>query len=60
MQDILDNLEFRNQVPRLFRAAALGTLIEKLSAPDINLSPTQCITPMARSSIPVSTTTAWA
>ena len=40
VQDILDNFEFRNQIPRLSRADALGTLIEKLTSPDINLSPT--------------------
>ena len=39
MQDILENFEFRNQIPRLSRADALGTLIEKLTSPDINLSP---------------------
>ncbi len=39
VQDILENFEFRNQVPRLSRADALGTLIEKLTSPDINLSP---------------------
>ena len=39
VQDILDNFEFRNQIPRLSRADALGTLVEKLTAPDINLSP---------------------
>ena len=39
VQDILDNFEFRNQVSRLSRADALGTLIEKLTSPDINLSP---------------------
>ena len=39
VQDILDNFEFRNQIPRLSRADALGSLIEKLTAPDINLSP---------------------
>ncbi|MCY4132494.1 MAG: class I SAM-dependent DNA methyltransferase [Nitrospira sp.] len=40
VQDILDNFEFRNQIPRLSKADALGTLIEKLTSPDINLSPT--------------------
>ena len=30
---------FRNQIPRLSKADALGTLIEKLTSPDINLSP---------------------
>ena len=39
VHDIRDNLEFRNQIPRLSRADALGTLIEKLTSPDINLSP---------------------
>ena len=29
VQDILDNFEFRNQIPRLSKADALGTLIEK-------------------------------
>ena len=39
VQDILQNFEFRNQIPRLSRADALGTLIEKLTSPNINLSP---------------------
>jgi len=39
VQDILENFEFRNQIPRLSRADALGTLIEKFLSPDINLSP---------------------
>ena len=39
VQDILENFEFRNQIPRLSKADALGTLIEKLTAPDVNLSP---------------------
>ena len=39
VQDILDNFEFRNQIPRLSRADALGTLIEKLTSPDVNLGP---------------------
>ena len=39
VQDILDNFEFRNQIPRLSKADALGTLVEKLTSPDINLSP---------------------
>ncbi len=39
VQDILDNFEFRNQVPRLSKADALGTLIEKLTSPDVNLGP---------------------
>ena len=39
VQEILDNFEFRNQIPRLSRADALGTLIEKFLSPDVNLSP---------------------
>ncbi|MDK2011876.1 MULTISPECIES: type I restriction-modification system subunit M [unclassified Deinococcus] len=40
VQEILDNFEFRNQIPRLTRADALGTLIEKFLDPAVNLSPT--------------------
>ena len=39
VQDILENFEFRNQIPRPSKADALGTLIEKLTSPDVNLSP---------------------
>ena len=39
VQDIIDNFEFRHQIPRLSKADALGTMIEKLLSPDINLSP---------------------
>ena len=39
VQDILENFEFRNQIPRLSKADALGTLIEKFLSLDINLSP---------------------
>lgn len=39
VQDILDNFEFRNQIPRLSKADALGSLIEKFLDPSINLSP---------------------
>ncbi len=39
VQDILENFEFRNQIQRLSKADALGTLVEKLTSPDINLSP---------------------
>ena len=39
VRDILDNFEFRNQIPKLSKADALGTLIERLTSPDINLSP---------------------
>jgi type I restriction enzyme M protein len=39
VQDIINNFEFRNQIPRLAKADALGTLIEKFLDPSINLSP---------------------
>lgn len=39
VQDILDNFEFRNQVPKLSRADALGGLIEKFVDPLLNLGP---------------------
>ncbi len=39
VQEIFDNFEFRNQIPRLSRADSLGTVIEKFVDPAINLSP---------------------
>jgi type I restriction enzyme M protein len=39
VQDILEKFEFRNQVPKLSKADALGALIEKLVSPAVNLSP---------------------
>src|SRR5450759_5060594 len=39
VQDILEKFEFRNQIPRLSKADALGSLIEKLLDTSINLSP---------------------
>lgn len=39
VQDILNRFEFRNQISRLSRGDALGTLIAKLTSPEINLSP---------------------
>ena len=40
VQEIIDNFEFRNQLPRLTKADALGALIEKFLSPDLDLSPT--------------------
>ncbi len=37
VQEILDNFEFRNQIPRLSKADALGDLVYKLLDPAINL-----------------------
>ena len=39
VQEILSKFEFRNQIPRLSKADCLGALIEKLTSPEINLSP---------------------
>lgn len=39
VQDILEKFEFRNQIPRLSKADALGTLINKFLSPDTNLGP---------------------
>lgn len=39
VQEILDNFEFRNQIPKLAKADALGALIEKFFDPDLDLSP---------------------
>lgn len=39
VQEILENFEFRNQVPRLTKADALGELIEKFLDPTLDLSP---------------------
>ncbi|MDR2323641.1 MAG: type I restriction-modification system subunit M [Microbacterium sp.] len=39
VQEIIDNFELRNQLPRLTKADALGALIEKFLAPDLDLSP---------------------
>ena len=39
VQDILNSFEFRHQIPRLSEADALGTLVEKLTSPEVNLSP---------------------
>ena len=59
VQEIIDNFEFRNQIPRLSKADALGTLIEKLLSSDINLSPKPVLNGDGTSSIQVSTTTRW-
>jgi type I restriction enzyme M protein len=39
VQEILDNFEFHNQIPRLTKADALGALIEKFLDPALDLSP---------------------
>lgn len=39
VQDIIENFEFRNQIPRLTKADALGTLIDKFMDYSLNLGP---------------------
>jgi type I restriction enzyme M protein len=39
VQEILEAFEFRNQIPRLSKADAIGSLIEKFLDPAINLGP---------------------
>jgi type I restriction enzyme M protein len=39
VQDIIENFKFRNQLPTLSKADALGTLITKFLDPEIDLSP---------------------
>ncbi|OGR41968.1 MAG: N-6 DNA methylase [Elusimicrobia bacterium GWA2_61_42] len=39
VQDIIENFKFRNQIPTLSKADALGTLIGKFLDPEIDLSP---------------------
>jgi type I restriction enzyme M protein len=38
VQDILENFEFRNQIPKLSKADVIGTLIEKFLDPQLKLS----------------------
>jgi type I restriction enzyme M protein len=45
VQDILEKFEFRNQIPRLSKADALGGLIERLLDSSINLSPYPVLNP---------------
>ena len=45
VQEIVDTFEFRNQVPHLSNADALGSLIEKLTSPDVNLGPDPVLRP---------------
>jgi len=39
VQDILENFKFRNQLPTLSKADALGTLVSKFLDPEVDLSP---------------------
>lgn len=39
VQDIIDNFDFRHQIPKLHDAQIIGTLLDRLFNPSINLSP---------------------
>lgn len=39
VQEILEKFQFRNQIPKMSEADILGSVIEKITNPDINLSP---------------------
>jgi type I restriction enzyme M protein len=45
VQEVLDKFKFRNQVPTLVEADALGFLLEKFLDPSINLSPKPVLLP---------------
>ncbi len=45
VQSILENFEFRNQIPRLSKADVLGSLIGKMLDSKINLSPKPVLNP---------------
>ncbi len=40
VQEIIDNFELRNQIPRLAKADVIGTLLAKFLDPSLDLSPT--------------------
>lgn len=40
VQEIVDNFELRNQIPKLSKADAIGTLLSKFLDPGLDLSPT--------------------
>jgi len=59
VQEILNNFEFRNQIPKLSKADVLGTLIEKFLDSSINLGPKPVLNGDGSVSIPASTITRW-
>ncbi|GAA4617399.1 class I SAM-dependent DNA methyltransferase [Actinoallomurus liliacearum] len=52
IKEILDNFEFRNQIPKLSRNDTLGMLINKLLSPEINLSPEPVLDAYGRVRLP--------
>ncbi|WP_086563012.1 type I restriction-modification system subunit M [Streptomyces africanus] len=52
VKEILDNFEFRNQIPKLSRNDTLGMLINKFLSPEINLSPEPVLDAYGRVRLP--------
>ncbi|MFG3083501.1 type I restriction-modification system subunit M [Streptomyces parvulus] len=52
VKEILDNFEFRNQIPKLSRNDTLGMLINKLLSWEINLSPEPVVDAYGRVRLP--------
>ncbi|MFC9588680.1 N-6 DNA methylase [Streptomyces sp. NPDC056944] len=52
VKEILDNFEFRNQIPKLSRNDTLGMLINKLLSSEINLSPEPVLDAYGRVHLP--------
>lgn len=52
VKEILDNFEFRNQIPKLSRNGTLGMLINKLLSSEINLSPEPVLDAYGRIRLP--------
>lgn len=52
VKEILDNFEFRNQIPKLTRNDTLGMLIGKLLSSEINLSPKPVLDSYGRVRLP--------
>lgn len=52
VQEILDKFKFRNQIPTLVEADILGSLIEKFTSADINLSPNPIQDPSGKIRLP--------
>jgi type I restriction enzyme M protein len=45
VQEILEKFKFRNQIPTMLEADILGSIIEKFSNPEVNLSPKPVLGP---------------
>ncbi|MFI0818564.1 N-6 DNA methylase [Streptomyces sp. NPDC021098] len=52
VKEILDNFEFRNQIPKLTKNDTLGMLISKLLSSEINLSPKPVLDAFGRTRLP--------